>query len=513
MKKQIRILSGVCACTMLLTGFAGCKKEDPSKTLYIDIGNAGYGIEWLNPLKETFEAEHEGYTVKISSITKGDNEYLDKAISGTAETDIFFVETTVSSRFDTPITANGVKYDSAFEDLTSLYNTKIPGEEKTIAQKMESTYLAFNTHNGKNYTIPWVTSMQGILVNNKLWKAEWGKFPNTTDELFAFMDAVKTTATPFIYSLGDSYWEDIYDIWAYQYNGKEAMDKFWQGYDGNGERYNPELFLNDGVLEALKVLNRLLKKSNGYASNLSYTLSFTSVQNTFLEGEDNILMCPTGAWIEREMETNYDPEELDIEFVKMPVVSALGTKLGISDEVLSQIIDYVDGDLATAPAFTSAVGLTGEQVIEQVREARSFLASNNLHAAFIPVYSTKKDLAKEFLQLMCSDRGIEMMLSVNGCKPPLEFDIENSAVKNQMSDFSVSTQKMIESSRFYFSKKDVFFNKNNLSYVNNIPAGTPTKAFAAENSKDYQDAETVWSNNYTYVEARWTDFMRQAGLA
>ena len=108
MKKQIRILSGVCACTMLLTGFAGCKKEDPSKTLYIDIGNAGYGIEWLNPLKETFEAEHEGYIVKISSITKGDNEYLDKAISGTAETDIFFVETTVSSRFDTPITANGV---------------------------------------------------------------------------------------------------------------------------------------------------------------------------------------------------------------------------------------------------------------------------------------------------------------------------------------------------------------------------------------------------------------------
>lgn len=515
MKKSIRILSGVCALATLFTSvaFAGCSKEDPSKTLYIDISNAGYGIEWLNPLKETFENEHEGYTVKISSITKGDNEYLDKATSGSAETDIFFIETNVAARFDMPITANGTKYDSAFEDLTSLYNTKIPGEDKTIAQKMESTYLAFNTHNGKNYTIPWVTSMQGILVNKKLWKAEWGTFPNTTDEFFAFMDSIKSLTTPFIYSLSDSYWEDIYDVWAYQYNGKAEMDQYWQGYDNNGERYTPELFLNDGVLEALKVLDKLVKKSNGYASSLSYTLSFTSVQNKFLEGDDNILMCPTGAWIEREMEANYDPEELDIEFVKMPVISALGTKLGITDTELSQVIDYIDGESETAPTFASTKGLTNEQVIEKVREARSFVASNNLHASFIPVYSTKKDLAKEFLQLMCSDRGIERILSVNGCKPPLEFDIENSSIKNQMSDFAISTQKMIESSKFYFSKKDVFFNKNNLTYVNNIPAGTATKAFAAENSKDYQDAQTVWSNNYTYVEGRWANFMRTAGLS
>ena len=89
MKKSIRNLSVVCACTMLASSFVACSPEDPSKTLYIDIGNAGYGIEWLNPLKETFEAEHEGFTVKISSITKGDNEYLDKATSGSAETDIF----------------------------------------------------------------------------------------------------------------------------------------------------------------------------------------------------------------------------------------------------------------------------------------------------------------------------------------------------------------------------------------------------------------------------------------
>ena len=42
-----------------------CAKENPETTLYIDISNAGYGIDWLNPLKDIFEEENEGFTVKI----------------------------------------------------------------------------------------------------------------------------------------------------------------------------------------------------------------------------------------------------------------------------------------------------------------------------------------------------------------------------------------------------------------------------------------------------------------
>ena len=508
-----------------------CAKENPETTLYIDISNAGYGIDWLNPLKDIFEEENEGFTVKIRSITKGDAEYVSKLLSGTADTDLFFVETDLSRYLNTPVfTPDRTKYDSGFEDLTTFFEEKIPGEEKSIAEKMDDTYLEYCTVDGKNYFMPWVASMQGILINNKVYREEFGKLPNTTDELIEFCETVRDYAgaevTPFIFSLNDSYWEDIYSIWMYQYNGLKEMKKFNEGYaineDFYGERYVPEMFLDEGLYAALDVLDELLKTENKFQHRLGYTLSFTEMQNAFLETENNILMCPNGAWIEREMNANYTPDELDIRFIRTPVVSALGDKLGINDPVtgddtvLSALIDCVDAELAgeefTLPEFESSTGYTDEEVYSAVKEARLLITANHYHAAFIPAYGQKKDMAKKFLHLLASDRGIEAMLSVNGAKPPFEYDISSSPVKDRVSDFMLSVQEMIQTSEFYFMRKDKLFTLGGLNLVNGI--SSVSKVFAAENKNiDYMDAEELYMENYLYVSGeRWDTYLKTAGI-
>lgn len=499
-------------------GLTACKKENPESTLYIDISNAGYGIQWLNPLVDIFENEHSEIKVKVRDVVKNDGNYVQKCLSGTADTDLFFVETTVLKYIDTPVETNqGMRFEHPFMDLTELYNEKIPGEKKSIAEKMRPEYLAFNTVEGKNYTFPWMESMMGFVMNKSVYKESWGKLPNTTDELFKFCDKVKSDGySPFIYSTADPYYLDIYSLWMAQYHGQAEMTKFYDGYavsgPAKGERYMPEMFLDDGLLAALEVLDRIVNYDNGYQDKLSYTLSFTDAQNRFLDPDNKTLFMADGAWMQREMEMNYTPEEINVEFVRMPVVSALGKKLGITDSELSQIIDYVDGTVAEAPEFTSAKGLERQAVLDEVTAARKMVPSNHLHAAFIPSYSAKVDYAKEFIWLMASDRGIKAMLKETQLKPPMEFNVLEESNEIELSRFMNSVYALADSSVYNVYAQGALFRKGGLELVNN--QGYFTQQMGAPNPDDRKDASKIFGDNYQYVSdySHWQSFLNSAGI-
>lgn len=499
-------------------GIAGCKKENPAKTLYIEIENAGFGIAWIDPLIEIFEAEHPGITVKKTFITKGGSQMLDKVVSGNSHLDLLFVEHSKALYVaGKQIVANGVTYDSPFADLGDIYEANVPGENIKLKDKMLPAYYGQKTIlvNGekKQYVMPWMQALTGMVINNKVYKPEYGKLPNTTDEMFAFFENLPSNVTPYIYAISDSYWDDVSTIWMAQYNGSENMKKFYQAYalyvEGN-PRYVPEMMLDEGIYEMLKVMERLLNPSNGYSHPLSQTLDFTSVQNVFLEGKDNILFMPNGSWLEREMEANFSPDELDIEFIKTPVISALGKKLGITDAELSAIIDYVDGTVTQVPNFNPTKFYTKEEVIAAVKDAREMLPANYDFAAVIPAYSSKIDLAKEFLQLIASDRGIEAMLKKCGSMAPFKYDIQNSPVKDHLSPFMYKANLMIQTGKYTFSEMDNVFIKGGLRIYNNI--NSVSVLLGATNAKDRKTAEQIYADNYNYVKSMWPTILRNAGI-
>ena len=513
------ILCGLLLCSIGCS-FIACGQENPANTLYVEMDNAGFGVEFIDPLIDIFEAEHEGITVKKSYITKGSKTIIDKVLSGASSMDLILIESSYGlANVDREITVNGKTYASAFAELSDIFKVNIPGENITLKDKLNPNYYDYQKtmvgEEERHYIMPYLQAPVGFILNKDVYDTSFGDIPNTTDEMFAMFDALPDGVTPFIDALDTSYLDDMYDVWMAQYNGVENQKKFWLGYSlyGNtaGQRYVPEMFLDEGLKAALHVWDNLYDPANDYLHSLSYTLDFTSVQNLFLEGDDNILFMPCGTWLEREMSANYDPSELNIEFIKTPIVSALGTKLGISDGELSAIIDYVDGTTSVLPQFTSKNGLDNDEVVAAIREARSLVGSNHDFSAMIPSYSSKVDLAKEFLQLIASDRGIEAMLKSCGSMAPFKYDIDSSPVKDDLSDFMYSANKMIENSQYCFYYHDKLFSKGNISLINNISYRIST-IFAAENDAR-KDGATIYAENYTYVFEMWPTILRNAQIS
>lgn len=542
MKKSVVVFLSVAMLFSAAFG-GGCgKKEDSARTLYVEVMVAGYGSAWAYDLADIFEEEHPGITVKITEIVKDSSLIVNKVMSGSTHLDLIFVEDRVESKYDTPVTASdGTVYAHPFADISDIYAENVPGESVTLQDKMLKSvfdYLSVRNEDGTltQYSVPWMKSLNGIVVNKNVYEPADGKWPNTTDEFFEFCDNLPSDVTPMIHSISTSYWDTIYPTWLYQYYGSETMALYRRGYnpDDLSQLNQPEMFYSDGLLEALKVYEKLVNPDNGYVGKTqaqinNTSLDFTSVQNKFLETQNKILFCPNGLWLEREMEANYDPEELNVEFIKTPVLSALSEQLsyysetrGYSelsaaekekyDAVLSDIIDYVDGTSTEKPKFNGQD--VSDADIERVRDARAFNSAAYNFNSVIPAYSTKIDLAKEFLQLMATDRGLEAMYAACGGSAPFEYGKSKLDALHEsgvLSDFTYSANKLILEGQYTFGYFGDLFSKNNL-WDFNMTNQTIAAWFAAPSANDRVSAQELWYEDYEYVKGMWPTYLRTAGI-
>ena len=533
MKNRISIIVAlILTLCMGTASLAACSSENKEKTLYIEMNNAGYGIRWIDPLIEIFEKEHPGITVKKTDIVKGSGTIMDKVDSGSTHLDLVMVEQDFHHRMKAVEAKNGKRYEVQYADLSDIYNEKVPGEDIYLKDKMLEENLELVTTydadgRARQYAFPWMKSFCSIVVNKDVipatgeWKegTDFSKLPNTTQEFFAYMDALPSDITPTIHSLpSDSYWDIVFPIWAYQYYGTETMSKFWRGYHPDNPdieelRYSADIMSNDGIIEALMVLQKIVDLDNGYSKSDDQSLIFTQVQNKFLETENKVLFMPNGLWLEREMSANYDLSEVNVEFMKMPVVSALGSRLGITDGELSAVIDWVDGGkTGNTPAINSAKGYTEKEVLSAVEDARMMNIANANFTAVIPAYSTKIDLAKEFLQLMATDRGMEAMLKECGASTPFKYSVEKLTMlksKGTLSRFTYSGNKLGAEGKFTYGYKDPLFGKNQLSMFSQV--SSPTASFASPDAP--KTVAQVCEEFINFMSAKWSSYLRTAGIS
>ena len=525
MKKKILALclGLLLAFTPALTGCAG--KDDPN-TLYISIFQGGYGTEFIDALADIFTEENPEIKVKKIVVAQP-GDAATEFLSGVSKVDLYFTRALPNTYVSEAKVLNGTRYDYAVEDLTELFNQTIPGESQTMMEKMNDQFVDFVSYTRENdtkkyFSVPWAVGSLNIIKNNKVWKSGW-KVPNTTDELIALCEQIKLDGTtPFIYCLKDSYWHLLSPVWAAQYEGMERTMAFWDGYSPDGDRYVPEMFLYQGFLESLKVMETLLADQNKYMHSYSKSMDFTSTQNYFVDPQYNIAMTVNGDWMDGEIRRNYDPSEIDVEAIKTPIVSALGTKLGITDAQLSAAVDAIDNGTAM-PTFTSTEGYGQAEIEAAIREARGInISSSGSHVAWIPAYSNAKDAAKKFLQLMASDRGIEAYVkATGGFVLPYDYDyFGNTELTAVLDDFLKSANRSIIDSMDPTTGEQLYFvnyNRNrlfNLSGLKQFMNGMSSyeSYFSATIIQDYKSAETVFRENYEYVEGRWSTYLMNAGL-
>ena len=548
MKKMKRVLATAFALTLtagsMTLASCGDKVQDDNQTLEIFIENYGYGYSWLNEQIELFKEQDwvkEKYpNLNIPEIAyNSESSYAaNKIISGknSNSVDLFF-SVAPAAGYYAKTDNSGALY---FEDLTSFYDSKIPGEDKTVKEKMLGdlvTMQHIEKFDGTKtyYAVPWVDGWMGIMYNKTLVDQYLGadyQLPRTTKEFLQMTTDIKAkntksgsgkAATPFVTSSKVSYWTEILVTWWAQYEGVNGYNNFWNGVNDLGER-SSEVFAQKGRLRSLETLESLIgvKANNNHAE--VNTLEFTSAQAKLLLGEG--VMMPNGDWFESEMRETAaeNPYNYDITFMRVPVISSIVEKLEyrngteyMSDETLATIIGAIDEGKDYAGTKAIVNGLS-EKDYNKLVEARKVIYKNKGHEAFIPSYATAKDLAKDFLLFMATDVACENFIKVtNGCGVPYAYDVQtkNATLYNSLPLMHKDRINIMNDAIKLMPLNSFrLVNYGGLTYFVKTPL--LDVAFTAKNEADRKTASEIYNEDIKFYTksggANWNSLLINAGL-
>lgn len=445
------------SAVMAASCFAGCKQEEVAnddKTLQIYCIEAGYGVDWLYAVADAFKAEFPEYTVAIET-EQGVNRVENMLTAGPEHTthDLLFTSEKLAK-----LQASGANalagYDCVMENLTDMYNTTIPGENKTLKEKTDEYILNLYAVEEENeegvwednyYMYSWSNSLMGIVYNKTLFAEKSVNVPRTTEELYEVCDVLKKDVAPMLGSFNVSYTGAVATAWWAQYEGRTDYERYWNptslsDYDTVSQK---------GKLYQVQIQNQLYKPEYNRLHTGTLDLNYTEAQAKFITREAAMLFC--GDWFENEMKTIIAQNQAqgnndEYAMMKTPLNSAIVERLSFwnkaddystifqaarvsgdaaklqtlkdADAKLLQIIDYVDGKTTEKPSFAT------DEDIAIVRESRNVAITYGAgHQAAIPAYATAKEAAKKFLLYLASDRAQKIVAeNCSGSVMPYGYD-------------------------------------------------------------------------------------------
>jgi len=542
MKKLLtKTLAMLLAVGMMLTA-TGCdlfKTSKPpvdSETLAIQVVNKGYGDAWVQPLIDAFKADTGKKAVYY------DMQYNSKAAT-VLETgwEINQIDLIFDIQGFNVVNLITKFQNNNLADLSDIYDDALDGYGDTNNTLNDLLYPFFKEtvtyfNDGKQYGVPWALGLEGLVYNASLFSQYNLSVPKTTDELIALSEEItklnnggyvkngNDNVYPFLYS-SSTYSEYLVTPWWVQYEGLTEYYNYLEGWCSEHELYDSCVIKQMGRYEAIDVVANMYAFENGYANPNCPGYAFGKAQTLFLDGLS--FMLATGDWVEREMQaTIKEKEELaaskgetyvapDIRFMKLPVISAIIDNLpqgSIEDDAtLSQVVAYIDGEIATAPAGVHA------DDIEYVRIARTLSMVETGHSAIVPADSPKIDLAKDFLKYMLSAKGQNVLMKYSlGNRSPLMVDVSSYDSYNDLSTFAKSKQTLMDGAnlvgRHYYTKMTLLGGlqifSSNVSTRESTLGKDPNKQ-----GDGYKSAVTLFNEEFDYYDNRWDDMLVSARLS
>lgn len=546
-KKLIRALA-VSMAAMSVAPMAACGKKGEvlggAETLQLFVSNFGYGVDWAYALVDEFKKEawvQEKYprlAIPEPTISTVRSKPVDDIQSTYATHDLYF-----SCDYATQ------PMGGTYADLTDMYNTIIPGEEVTVKDKMYAQFVEESDRDlGEGFSamdFPWVNGSYGLLYNKYVVDSLLGAdyvMPVTTYELVEMCKAINKNAgkngpKPIMIAKKQTGWtEGAFRVLWGQYAGEAGFRSFMEGkVDGE---YSVEIFHDTARLRSLEAIEELLWFNNGYVNTDYADKPYTQTQTHFLNAEAAFMFM--GSWFELEMkEITDDPYSADyinpnndFYFLNTPVISSIVEKMDLYthgtkeystlkatekkayNDQLSVIVKAIDA------GETSVDGVSAND-FAIVKEARTCKSTLGGHVAFVPENSDAKDLAKDFLLFMASDKGIEtFMKATKGVSTAFKYQIDyNSELFNGFSSLQQKRIKDTSVADWYVGKgyrtpltrsgalSDVCMDKGQkqLEYE-----------FCSQSATDRRDAKTIAESLYNFCTANnnavWNDMLALAGI-
>lgn len=452
-KKTISLIVALICVLSVAFAMTGCKKKKDLNVLSIKVYKAGYGDMYVHAWIEDFEKiyEKEGYRVEIeksnlnitgSTVTNemvlGKNNTVDLYVTGNLAP---YALKRASDNLDMDMIAANLN------DVFDSYPTKKDGtqEKVKIADKLLKGYAQYFKLGNDYYAFPYYTAPFGLVVNPEAFKEHVGNvdYPRTTDEFLKMVDKVADKAEadknlvvrPFAFAGKNafSYLYGVEDVWVAQYEGLD----YYKAYTSLDNVKNAEeagaLYDRQGWKESLKVIKEMQQTRNVMPGSAGAEHSLA--QADLVKGRAVFMV--NGAWLQNEMYNNFAADVVKMEMIKTPIISALGTKIGLKDDAtLSKLVALIDDGKTYNEAKTQISGLTETQY-NAVKDARNIFYDWGVPAQIlINAYSPNVELAKKFLRYVASDDAARRAFAASTLLTPYaSSEVDISADANRYTNF------------------------------------------------------------------------------
>jgi N-acetylglucosamine transport system substrate-binding protein len=364
MRRSLVLASAAASVLGLL---AGCSADGDGSasgtsgktTLSVAALEGGYGRDMYTQVIQAYEAKYPNVDVQLQISKSIEDEITPNMKAGR------FPDVVVLGQGRKAALTETLIKDKALDDLTPVLKTKVPGEDKTVGDKLiEGIVGNLNTNpygTDQTYTMPMYYAPSGLFYNKGLFAEKGWKVPATWDEMFALGETAKQQKIP---------------LFTYPTAGYLDAYFFALLADVGGEQfYTDVMTYKQGVWQtpqarqALDLTTRLLKYAAPSTVGYANEQDFTKNQQSILDNK--ALFMPNGTWVVGEM---------------ADAPRAKGFQWG----------------LTPLPAVTAG----GKRYI-----------TTSVESVWIPSAAKNKDAAKEFVAYLYSDEAAKIFAKSNAIQP------------------------------------------------------------------------------------------------
>lgn len=359
--KTLLALGTLCSLALVATGCGNSAKSDSqSKTLNVAALQGGYGKKMYTEVIKSFEKANPGVKVKLT-ISKSIEDEITPNMKAGKYPDLVVL----GQGRQAGLTESLIK-DNQVEDVSSVLNMKVPGEKKTVKQKLIPGIvgnLGTNPYgNKKTYLMPMYYAPTGLVYNKGLLKSEGWSEPTTMKEFYALGDKAKAKGIA-LFTYPTSGYLDSY---FYSTLATAGGTSFFN----NVMSYKKNIWKSDTATTVLDNTAKLLTKYTASSTvGNANEQDFTKNQQLILDNK--AIFMPNGTWIVGEMASA--PHAKGFEWGMIPT-----------------------------PAYKE----NGKRYI-----------TTSVESSWIPKQATNKTLAKKFMAFLYSDKAAKIFNRSGAVQP------------------------------------------------------------------------------------------------
>ena len=210
--------------------------------------------------------------------------------------------------------------DKAIENVSDVLTMTVPGEQKTVKEKLVNGIIGLYTNpygNDSTYLLPMYYSPSGLDYNKTLLTQNGWSVPTNWDELFKLGDEAKAKGISLFTYPTSGYFDAFFNALLADIGG----DSFYTDV----MTYKKDIWKSADATEAFTMVQKLVTKYlNPHTVGYANPQDFTKNQQSVLDGTS--LFMPNGTWIVNEMKDAPRTSGFEWGFAPVPSPKADGAR-------------------------------------------------------------------------------------------------------------------------------------------------------------------------------------------